>query len=802
MLKRIFFLTWLFFAASGFSLPQNEDPSTERKAILYEKVYLHIDRELYSPGDRVWFKSYLVSGINNQLIPGYKNIYVQLLAANGSVADQKLLLSNHGTAKGEFTLSKSLPDGEFIIRAYTRYLENFGTESFFHKKIVVSRAKSSLEVGNGTPAEEPSAIDVSFLPEGGNLALNTVNHIAFKAIDSKGKGIEVKGKVVDETGTEVVSFQSQYRGMGKFVMMPQEGENYFVLIDDHPDFSFQFEPANPDGIGLNYKQDGNYLLFTLSRNIKSNFTQEFRLVASHKGIELFNSQIIMHDFQNAMRLFKGLFPLGISKVSVFNSENRKVAERLVFVRNANDQKIQIRPGKSDYQARENVKIHLASLLPQNDTILSTVSVSVVHEDYFSSTGNNQTIESFLLLDSELKGSVESPASCFIDEAAISSEEKLDLVMLVNGWRSYYWDDLEQYAGVELPGWADIGLTLGGTVTRLLTGRPVFGGKVVLGPFSRNFLFEETVTGDSGKYSFDKLYLKDSALVMINAETQNGRKGTLVTVEQNLNFRPAATPGELIPAGPAIDVPMMFYRDIYYRQMAEDDYATQAGTILLGEVTVEGKRQESDGHFRLYSEADHSFTISSDDWSYSSVLDYLEGRAPGVIVNGEEVRIRSSSRNPLLLIDGLTSDWDRIKDVHMGDVDKIEILKTGFASAVYGSEGGDGVIAIYTRMGKGEWEWKSEDDQFVRGRITPRVNGFEQPREFYSPKYTLENRNDPKPDSRPTLYWNPDVKFTDGVADINFYTADKLARYNIIVEGISKNGRIIFGTSLLTVSIPR
>jgi hypothetical protein len=84
-------------------------------------------------------------------------------------------------------------------------------------------------------------------------------------------------------------------------------------------------------------------------------------------------------------------------------------------------------------------------------LTSKLSVTVVNEDYFSSTGNNQTIESYLLLDSELKGFTSNLRHhVFIDEKDISAEEKLDMVMMVNGWRSYYWNDLEQYRGaVEL-----------------------------------------------------------------------------------------------------------------------------------------------------------------------------------------------------------------------------------------------------------------------------------------------------------------------------------------------------------------
>ena len=121
-------------------------------------------------------------------------------------------------------------------------------------------------------------------------------------------------------------------------------------------------------------------------------------------------------------------------------------------------------------------------------------------------------------------------------------------------------------------------------------------------------------------------------------------------------------------------------------------------------------------------------------------------------------------------------------------------------SVYGSRAADGVIAVLTKMGKGEWEnnWVRN----IHGRITPAVVGFQQPREFYSPKYSMDNINEPRPDKRPTLLWNPDVLVENGEAKIEFFTADDLARYHVFIEGISKTGKICLGTGLISVSIPR
>ena len=794
------YFLFLLITSTNIGFAAKTDSVKTTNSILYEKVYLHIDRELYAPGDDIWFKSYLVSGINNKLVPGYKNIYVQLISDSGAVISNKLLLSKDGTAHGDFQLPEEINDGKDTIRAYTKYLENFGEQSYFHKKIIISGSKNSLEIVKDDSGSKPVNIDVSFLPEGGNFVLNAINHIAFKAIDEKGKGITVKGKVVDETGEEVVSFRTNYKGMGKFIMMPQEGKSYFAIVDDFPGFNFQFDPAIPDGISLNYKPDGNYLLFTLTRNLKVNIPQKYVLKASHKGIELFYSQITMNEFQHAQRLFKGLFPLGMSKITVLDGQNNPVAERMIFVQNKDDKAIRLELSKEEFKTREKVKINVSSLLLPTDTITSTLSVSVVHEDYFSSTGNNQTIESYLLLDSDLKGSIESPASCFIDEKEISADEKLDLVMMINGWRSYYWDDLEKFRGAELPNWADYGLSIKGNVVRQWGGdKPVEDGKVVIGPFSGSFLFEEARTDENGNFSFDRLYLKDKAKIMINAETKTGNKRNDIILEPQLIFDTFVSSENLKNSCADISIPLKFYRENYYRQISDTEFKVKSG-ILLDEIQAIGQKVTGDGHFRLYGEPDISLVVLEEDIDrYFNILDYLQGRVPGLVVTGDEVRIRGASRNPLLVVDGIDTDWSDTKNIPMGDIDKIEILKSGFGMAVYGSRGGDGIISVLTKMGKGEWEnnWV----RTIHGRITPSVDGFQLPREFYSPKYTAENIDDARPDNRPTLLWNPEVVVENGVANIEFFTADNLARYQVFVEGISKNGKICLGTSLLTVSIP-
>ena len=71
-------------------------------------------------------------------------------------------------------------------------------------------------------------------------------------------------------------------------------------------------------------------------------------------------------------------------------------------------------------------------------------------------------------------------------------------------------------------------------------------------------------------------------------------------------------------------------------------------------------------------------------------------------------------------------------------------------------------------------------------------GYQTPAEFYAPAYATEKaRRSMVPDYRTTLYWNSTVKLDDtGQAIVEFYTSDAPADYDISIEGITQNGKII------------
>ncbi len=86
---------------------------------------------------------------------------------------------------------------------------------------------------------------------------------------------------------------------------------------------------------------------------------------------------------------------------------------------------------------------------------------------------------------------------------------------------------------------------------------------------------------------------------------------------------------------------------------------------------------------------------------------LQGRAAGVTVvnNGSpgvapEIRIRglstASDNNPLIVIDGVVAA--SLSSVNPNDIESIEVLKDASTTAIYGSQGSNGVIMVTTKKG--------------------------------------------------------------------------------------------------------
>nr|MCR4835684.1 hypothetical protein [Bacteroidaceae bacterium] len=106
-------------------------PDKKPKKVLpvQEKVYLHFDNNCYFLGDTIWYKAYVVLADDNSPEPLSRILYVELLNEQGYLMErQQLVINKLGQADGCFAISDTLFAGYYEVRAYTKWMLNFGYE--------------------------------------------------------------------------------------------------------------------------------------------------------------------------------------------------------------------------------------------------------------------------------------------------------------------------------------------------------------------------------------------------------------------------------------------------------------------------------------------------------------------------------------------------------------------------------------------------------------------------------------------------------------------------------------------------
>ncbi|MCY1511319.1 hypothetical protein D9M68_457340 [compost metagenome] len=139
-----------------------------------EKVYLHFDKPYYAVADTMWFKAY-VTIEQNVPSPFSKIVYVEVFNAKDSLVKTVKLPVLNSVAYGNIPLPmQQFKQGNYYIRAYTRWMLNFDDGYFFTKTIPIGEAIDKELITN-----------VNFTSEEADKGLKTTARIQFKGVDKR-----------------------------------------------------------------------------------------------------------------------------------------------------------------------------------------------------------------------------------------------------------------------------------------------------------------------------------------------------------------------------------------------------------------------------------------------------------------------------------------------------------------------------------------------------------------------------------------------------------------------------------------
>lgn len=824
--NRLFRLGVLFILLLRFpSTFGQEIDTSQTEELAIEKVYLHIDRSFYTAGEDIWFKAYLMNGRNHTTSAVSSIVYVELVGPNNQIISKRTLKTTTGSAAGDFKLSsKSIP-GIYTIRGYTNYMRNFDISNFYTKEILVNTANPEAVSTDMAQVRATTSLDVQFFPEGGYLINGFLNPIAFKALDAYGNSSSITGKLVDDLGNLVTDFKSARLGMGLFHFIPKSDRTYSALISNNgKEERFQIPKILSSGVLMTISNQSDFYKIEL-RATSDLKLKDYKLLGKQADMVKFNLVVNSSNQEHTaiIKLAKDMLDEGALELTLFNQENRPIAERLLFHEKKSGFPIaNITSAKSTYGRREQVFMKIALDSIDLNTITADMSLSVSNVAVNTAEHKATDIKTYILLSSLVQGKIEQPGYYFYSNAP-ERKYHLDILMRTQGWRQYeLQEEFVKSSNYFLP---EKGITLSGKVLSATNSTEHLSGSVSLTANSASEMVQDrTKTAEDGTFSFDNLNFTDTTTVLLSANVYYPKKKRNPTLNYKIILDSVSSPTILesrqISSYNSASKTMERFTTGYEKaQQTALSFLYNDKTIQLDEAYIAAKKNEKElDKFEVkrkivpYKTPSHTVDFDGfTEMGFTNLLEALRGRVPGLTVRETGtgtgyVYLRAASSlseafsssegagSALVLLNGMPVGGDVLQQMLPGDVDFIDILK-GPRAAIYGSRGANGVIAVYSKNGTES----SKGATPTGGSLNFEHPGYSYSRTFYVPKYEIKQPELKNLDNRTTLHWQPYIELNPkGKSTISFYAGDISGAYKVILEGVTSDGKPLKSEMIFTI----
>ncbi|GAA4830321.1 MG2 domain-containing protein [Algivirga pacifica] len=893
----------LFFGLvlmGAFPIVQNPLMRTiQQKLKLYherlpqEKVYLQLDKPIYKPGETIWVKGYLRNG--SDLSPtGISDIaYIDLIDPKGNTVQKLTLQVLEGGFEGSFDLEKSSVGGNYRVKAYTHWMQNFDNQDVFEKELQVMKlvkprllmkldfqreaygpgdevtAEISIRMLNDEPLRHMPVdflyslngkkqekwsgitdeegmlnmafqlpenlmtndgllnvqigfegtveaisraipivlndIDLQFFPEGGEWIAGKTSRIAFKALNEFGKPADIKGVLLDAKGNQLLDFESFHQGMGALNYKAKAGEVYSARIT-HPkgiEKEYTLPAVKESGFGIHFVQQNQEYLDLLYST--PNEQQGGYAIVQHGGTVYYSKYWKGTEEEESKKIsLKGL-PMGVLQLTLFDEKGVAQAERLFFNQGHEGLSIELKTNKKQYGPREEITLELKTTNQKGRPVSANVAVAVVDDKILSVADDQQhTILSWLLVGSDLKGSIEEPAFYF-DPEEEKAAEALDYLMLTHGWRRFTWEELNE-SDLTYQYSPEKENVIAGQVINTRSNKPL-KTTVQLFEMERDRRTLKVQTDKNGRFVF--VGINPSVGINLLAEvpkmvnrnhiaiklTKNNilQKAIYTTSEEEI-AKILPVPEELIEE---VDLDFEISEDIMGAGM--DPIEMEEEVERLDEVVVTAFGVASEEKALGYSVVNIRSNGLDRGLTTQEIGNVLQGKVAGVQVTeggGQpQVMIRGNAtvgvgNKPLYILDGIPVAEGAIYSLSPEEIGTVAVMKGNEATALYGSAAQGGVILINTHKGYIEsGRIFKQGARYVQTYIKP-SRDLSKTRAFYMPKYSKKEKVKERTDFRETILWLPTlITGEDGKAMVKFFNSDDVTTFRVTAEGVSTKGLV-------------
>lgn len=790
-------LLTFFVFLSGLSFSQTIKPSGASVTLFFEKVYLFTDRDHYTPGDDIWYSSFLVNAQTNVLTESSSNLYVELISPASKIIDRKMIRLDKGLGRGDFKLGDSIPSGTYRLRAYTNWMRNFGDKFLFEKNLTVYSPDETVSKAVSSAKSDR----INFFPEGGSMVEGVSGIIAFKAESNRGKGLGATGNIQAEDGTVITALNTSFNGMGRFLLQPEPGKKYRAVgtYSSGKSFNIELPSALVAGYGLYVRQGDSIFTVTIKTNEKTYASlakKEVAVVIKNKGKLVSTLVLPLSAVQSSFQIPKQGLPPGISSITVYDSAGRPNCERLIFIEGTERVILDLTSNKAAYTAKEKAAVRIKALDEKGQPVKARLSLSVVDAGLIpeDTQGN---IVTYLHLQSELKGDIENAAQYF-DPKNESRRSQLDLLLLSSGWRDFLWKQLAD-ENLRIAYNPEKGVSVTGRVETKFSAKPVPNSNITLTASGArgNKLFV-TQTDESGKFYVDGINLYGYQPVKITSVNSKAVKQGIVFVDTvSVGLLPSIKPLEieseaLLGSDRVAEIDRR--KNLLKRQSLSD-------TLQLNEVVIKSQKKSlilRDMILTDFGYKEEEFVINPSDHDYTDLRHFLTHRlnynsavvSDNIRTNRDSGTTEMKPTYPRLIVNNREMPYtdqdapELIKDyidvyfgLRMSDVKYVKVKRMVGIDTYSG--GSKEVYVVYINVNMNAIGGSEV------GVLTRDVQGYYDARVFYEPNYTTPST---RPDVRSTIHWQPLINTNHlGEAAISYFNADPKSKIKVIAEGISDKG---------------
>lgn len=766
------------FLEQAFKLEDQEN-QLDSLVVWQERILIHIDKPVISEGNPIFFKAYTLTGPNRIRVSQSKVLKVELVNQSKEILSTQYHKIENGMCNGAFLIPKKLEKEVYTLRAYTRWMQNYGESFYATKKLVLG----AIEKQSVSTEIDKQVINISFHPEGGNLISDFNNRILIKATSKKGTPINLTGNIIDGLGRKIVSTVSYANGLMSVIFMPSATEQYSLETKDGS--LYKLPNVLEKGYLLNVNNLSSSLLRVHIQASPSITNKAIWIKGEMAGVTYLDKKLDLISSEAKLEISKKEIPFGIMNILLVDENEKVLSKRPVLIDTDKNLKLSILPLNTKNKKNQLAyKIHVTD---ENGKPIST-EISFSATDLINQNQSDKIRENHDFIwdvDDAVKNS--EKVERFIKDLELLTYEgnkEFDYKSLPNKIKYPF------QKGLDLFGYAyDLN-------NKLLKNTKI----QMLSNSDASLIIRELKTDGSGLLRIENLQLigENKLIFRTDGDDTKSRLVKLVPIEKShdeygnsksvLDFKKRknkesvqASPWEPIESEDLIELKEVevFERKVERKRAMPAVYGLQATTSR----TVVQDIEKPKFLFQLLSEIPGLRVFGSLEFPTIGVVRNSNSLEP---INTNSFGATLDKKGPLWVIDGFIwgNELGIVPEMGLNSwgIDRIEFL-VGAEASIYGSRSANGVFLIYTRNGS-DVDYVNRKEGFIN------FQGYFESPSFESYSEIITKKPKKYKGKANTLFWNPSIK-TDqnGEAIVRFIPPVEYRDIEIRVSAVTKDGKI-------------